>query len=245
MKPIVFIHGAFLGGWCWSRVVKERALSSFTLYRPTLTGLGEKDHLLAQSSGLICHIQDIEQLLYFEDLHDTTIVAHSYGGAVACGVLASAPERIARVIFVDAFLPINARPVLAQFPPLRRAEILTSFSSPELNWRWQMKDARDELKAWGIESQEDLQWTLLRIRPQSIKTLTERPPEEWQTRSERVDKTYIYCTEGKKPEGSYHGSEVFARNEKTWNYLEVPTRHAPMITHPKLLGDVIRQCIVD
>ncbi|MGN6483934.1 MAG: alpha/beta fold hydrolase [Thermomicrobiales bacterium] len=103
--PIVLIHGAWHGGWCWQRLVPLLRANGHEVYTPTLTGLGERAHLLAPTIDLTTHIEDVLAVLVYEGLSGVILVGHSYGGMVVSGVIERAPERIAQAIYLDAFLP--------------------------------------------------------------------------------------------------------------------------------------------
>ncbi len=104
MATIVLIHGAWLGGWVWSRVTPDLRARGHTVFAPTLTGLGEREHLLGPDIDLELHATDVLNLLEYEDLQRVLLVGHGYGGAVAQRVASVAPERIGRLIFLDATL---------------------------------------------------------------------------------------------------------------------------------------------
>jgi pimeloyl-ACP methyl ester carboxylesterase len=101
----VFVHGAWGGGWAYRRVDSLLSAAGHRVYRPTLTGLGERVHLGRPDVGLSTHITDIVNVLLFEDLRDVVLVGHSYGGMVATGVADRVPERIRHLVFIDALLP--------------------------------------------------------------------------------------------------------------------------------------------
>jgi pimeloyl-ACP methyl ester carboxylesterase len=104
MATLVLIHGAWLGGWAWSRVLPDLRARGHVVFAPTLTGLGERDHLLGPDIDLELHATDVLNLLEYEDLQRVLLVGHGYGGAVAQRVAAIAPERIGRLAFLDATL---------------------------------------------------------------------------------------------------------------------------------------------
>jgi pimeloyl-ACP methyl ester carboxylesterase len=104
MATIVLIHGAWTGGWLWSRVAADLRARGQLVFAPTLTGLGERDHLLGPDIDLELHATDVLNLLEYEDLQRAVLVGHGYGGAVAQRVAALAPERVGRVLFLDALL---------------------------------------------------------------------------------------------------------------------------------------------
>ncbi len=104
---ILLVHGAFGGGWGFKEVAERLSADGYHVYRPTLTGQGERVHLASPSVGLDTHIADIVNVIRFEDLHDVVLVGHSYGGMVITGVIDAVPDRIARVVYLDAFLPLD------------------------------------------------------------------------------------------------------------------------------------------
>lgn len=107
-KPtMVFVHGAWGGGWQFKKVQPLLEARGYAVYRPTLTGLGERSHLASVDIGLATHVEDIVNFLRFENLTDVILVAHSYGGMVATGVVDRVPERIQRIIYLDAFVPAD------------------------------------------------------------------------------------------------------------------------------------------
>lgn len=101
----VLVHGATGGGWGFKEVDRLLTADGHKVYRPTLTGLGEKVHLASPAINLTTHITDIVNLILWEDLHDVVLVGHSYGGMVITGVMDRVPERIKHVIFLDALVP--------------------------------------------------------------------------------------------------------------------------------------------
>ncbi|KAG1657127.1 Quinolinate synthase A [Nymphon striatum] len=101
----VIVHGATGGGWDWKTVGQHLSAKGHTVYRPTLTGLGEKYHLASPEITLTTHIDDIVNMIIFEKLYEVVLVGHSYGGVVMTGVMDRIPQRIRHVTFVDAMVP--------------------------------------------------------------------------------------------------------------------------------------------
>ena len=101
----VIVHGAWGGGWDWRVVDSMLTRHGHKVVRVTLTGLGEKVHLASPEIGLSTHIMDVVNTILWEDLHDIVLVGHSYGGMVITGVADKVPERIRRLIYLDAMLP--------------------------------------------------------------------------------------------------------------------------------------------
>jgi pimeloyl-ACP methyl ester carboxylesterase len=102
---LVSVHGAWAGGWQMKKVAPLLEAKGWKVYRPSLPGLGEHHHLATPNIGLATHIDDIVNFILFEDLHDVILLGHSYGGMVITGVADRIPERLRRLVYLDAFLP--------------------------------------------------------------------------------------------------------------------------------------------
>jgi pimeloyl-ACP methyl ester carboxylesterase len=101
----VLVHGMTGGGWDWKLIDNLLSEDGHEVYRPTLTGLGERMHLEHPDINLSTHILDIVNLIKFEQLENIVIVGHSYGGMVITGVMNELPEKIQHAFFLDAFVP--------------------------------------------------------------------------------------------------------------------------------------------
>jgi pimeloyl-ACP methyl ester carboxylesterase len=110
----VIVHGAWGGGWDWKHVDQLLTADGCNVYRPTLTGQGEHSNLASTNIDLDTHIQDIVNVIVWEDLHDVVLVGHSYGGMVITGVADRVPCRILRLVYVDALLPETWTPSFRQ-----------------------------------------------------------------------------------------------------------------------------------
>ncbi len=107
-QPIlVSVHGAWAGGWQMKKVAPLLEAKGWKVYRPTLSGLGEHHNTASPDIGLATHIDDIVNFILFEDLHDVVLLGHSYGGMVITGVADRIPERIKKLVYLDAALPEN------------------------------------------------------------------------------------------------------------------------------------------
>lgn len=106
MAAFVLVHGAFHGGWCWQRVVR-RLRPDHDVYPVTLTGLGERSHLLSPVVDLNTHIDDVVNLILWEDLSEVILCGHSYGGFVVAGVADALAARIRAMVYLDAFVPAD------------------------------------------------------------------------------------------------------------------------------------------
>src|SRR6476620_7456754 len=92
------------------------AASGHQFYTPTYTGLGERAHLANPSNDLETHIQDVLGVVECEELRDFVLIGHSYGGMVATGVADRARDRVAHLIYLDAFVPKDGQALNDFFP---------------------------------------------------------------------------------------------------------------------------------
>jgi pimeloyl-ACP methyl ester carboxylesterase len=116
MTTFVLVHPAWFGGWCWRKVAPILRAHGHEVFTPTLTGLGERAHLASGEVGLDTHVEDIASVVEYEDLHEIILVGNSSGGVVITGVADRMPERIAHVVYVDAFVPQDGQSMLDNRP---------------------------------------------------------------------------------------------------------------------------------
>jgi len=112
-RAFVLVHGAWSGGWCYADVARRLRSQGHEVFTPTLTGVGERSHLARRLPITFdIHVQDVVNVLLWEELHDVVLCGHSYGGAVITGVADSVPERIAALVYIDAIIPESGKSVL-------------------------------------------------------------------------------------------------------------------------------------
>lgn len=124
MTDIVLVHGAFHGGWCWRDVAPLLAARGHRVLTPTLTGLGERRHLMGPGVNLETHVEDILACMAFEEVGDAVLVCHSYGGMPGLCAADRAPERLKALVWLDAYVPrdglsgLDLRNATEETPPL-------------------------------------------------------------------------------------------------------------------------------
>ncbi len=124
MSTYVLIHGAWHGSWCWQRIRKSLQQQGHEVFTPTLTGLGERSHLLSQQVNLETHITDVVNLIKWEELSDVILCGHSYGGAVISGAADRITDKISALVYLDAFVLDNGQTLNETVPaPMRDAQI--------------------------------------------------------------------------------------------------------------------------
>jgi len=110
-KTFILVHGAFCGSWIWRRVADHLERAGHKVFVPTLTGLGERSHLLRKDVDLDTHIADVVNLIKWESLGNVCLVAWSYAGFVGSAALESVGNRISSIVWLDAFLSANGQRV--------------------------------------------------------------------------------------------------------------------------------------
>jgi pimeloyl-ACP methyl ester carboxylesterase len=121
MATYVLVHGGGHGGWCYQPVARILQAEGHTVYAPTLTGLGERAHLLSAAVDLDLHIRDVVAMLHSEDLRDVILVGHSYGGMVITGIADRAADRIGKLVYLDAANPVNGQSLVDVAGPVIEA----------------------------------------------------------------------------------------------------------------------------
>jgi pimeloyl-ACP methyl ester carboxylesterase len=130
MLNFVLVHGSCQGGWCWKKVAPILCKDGYFVHTPTLTGLGERSHLVNRDIGLHTHILDIIQVIEYEDLDEVILVGHSYGGLVIGGVAEKIPQRIRRLVYLDAYVPQDNKNAFDLDPGVETINIQPGRSSP-------------------------------------------------------------------------------------------------------------------
>jgi len=236
MTTFVLVHGGFHGGWCWKRVTPLLRAAGHQVYTPTLTGLGERSHLAAPEINLSTHIQDILNVLLYEDLTEIVLVGHSYSGMVITGVADRAPERVTRLVYLDAFVPEDGQALGDLIrPPANEA----ASSEVVLRDGWRVPYPYRE-RPFGITAENDVQWVLAKITPQPIKTFTE-PIRFINGGAPTIPRTYIYL----RPPGEPLSDTEFvwfaerARTGSGWKYHELVSGHDAMIIIPEAVAALL------
>ena len=204
------------------------------VYTPTYTGLGERAHLASPAIDLDTHIDDVLAVLHYEDLRDVVLVAHSYGGMVATGAADRAGDRIARLIYVDAYVPENGQCVFDLMPAHMRAAHQEAAQVHGDGWLIPAPaPPGDTLPA-------DLAWATARRRSHPIRTLTQ--PLLLKATNVALPRSYIYCTRI-TPDDRYGPFARRAKSDSTWRYFEIDASHSPHITAPEALVRLFEQCL--
>jgi pimeloyl-ACP methyl ester carboxylesterase len=222
----VLIHGAWLGGWCWRDVAHSLRQAGHQVYTPTLTGLGERAHLLNASVRLSTFIDDVSGVIECEELRDVVLVGHSFGAMVACGVVDRLPAAIRQLILLDGLVAQHGQAAITVLPPALQARRSNTDDPEEL--RMPAPAPQD----FGLVDPAQIAWALRRITPHPLHGYTE-PLALRHPLGNGVPTTYIAVTQPWYEPLAQVRAWVMAQSG--WAWREIPTCHVPMISAPGLL----------
>lgn len=225
MATFVIVHGAFGGAWSWNKlVVPMLREAGQTVFAVTLTGLGERTHLASADVSLDTHIQDVVNVLFYEDLTEAILVGHSYGGNVITGVADRAPERLQQLVYLDAATPTDDQSSADSFPG-RRQQLEEQARQSGDGWKIEPGPVPPDQPAAITE------WGRPRRSPMPIKTMTTAVKL---TRGETtLPRAFVYCTIGKEPGSPQVARAERLRSDPRWRYFELNTGHNLHYTAPK------------
>ena len=221
-KPtIVIVHGAWGGSWAFRHVEALLREKGFNVYRPQLTGLGERVHLSRPDIGLSTHIDDVVNMILFEDLHDIILMGHSYGGMVITGVADRVPDRIRRLVYVDAFVPNDGESVM-------------SMVGSRGNWLKDMIKGDYIVPAWVKPNQPPPKDV-----PQPLKTFTE-PIVLKNQAALKLPATYILTVEaGKEAKDDDFWPQSQRAKKRGWPVEQLTADHNAQWSAPEALAAML------
>ena len=198
------------------------------MYTPTLTGLGERSHLISRDIGLDTHVLDIIQVLEYENLNEVMLVGHSYGGLVIGGAAEKVPERIRRLVYLDAYIPQDNRSAFDIIPGLEI--IYKERALKEQGREWLVASYTPE--EFGVTNIDDIKWMNPRLSPMPWHT-HDQPLRVTNPKARKIPKSYICCTE--------FGNIQFKaqKSPADWDYHELMKGHDVMITAPNELVQLL------
>ncbi len=235
MAKFVLIHGAFAGGWCWHWVRPFLQEAGHDVYAPSLTGHGERVHLANPQVDLDTHIDDVVNVLHYEDLTDVVLVGWSYGGMVVAGVADRNPERIAHLVYLDSDVPQDGDTSVPHSQHAAREDLAQIHGD---GWYVPPAVVGVEKMLDGYVSESHLRWVAERLTPHLGKTWTQ--PIRLSGAAASIPTTYVRCTVGYNPDDEdTRRQDARIRNESTWRYLELEATHVAPISKPGLVADVL------
>lgn len=226
MANFVLVHGGGHGGWCYDKVARRLRDAGHDVYTPTLTGLGERAHLLRADTNLSTHIADVVGVLTYQDLTDVILVGHSYGGMVITGVADRAPQHIRELVYLDAAHPDDGQSLETHAP----AAMAFARSSSQVvdGVELVMWPNADMVAAMGVTDPDEAAVLARKMNPHPWAAFAE--PLHWQNPDalRRIPRTNINCTFSL----SMSADDARARQLDGHRNFEIDTGHDLMITEP-------------
>jgi pimeloyl-ACP methyl ester carboxylesterase len=209
-KPVyVIVHGAWGGSWAFKKVDSLMTDQGTIVYRPSLTGQGERVHLASANVNLTTHIQDVVNTILFEDIRDIILVGHSYGGMVISGVAEQLPDRIRKLVYLDAIVPADGESVL-------------NIMDPQGEGLKKMVQGDYLVPPWVQADQKPPKDV-----PHPLKTFTE-PISLKNEKARTIPATYILTVDpGKKASEDGFAKPAARAKERGWTVLELRADHNP------------------
>jgi pimeloyl-ACP methyl ester carboxylesterase len=225
VATFVIVHGAWGGAWSWNKlVVPMLRETGQPVFPVTLTGLGERTHLASPEVSLDTHIQDVVNVLFYEDLTDVILVGHSYGGNVITGVADRVPERLRQLVYLDAATPSDGQASADNFPG-RRQQIEEQAQRDGDGWKIGPGVVPPDQPA------EITTWATPRRSPMPIKTMT--TPVKLARGETTLPRAFVYCTLDKTPGSPQAERAERVKNNPRWQFFELDTGHNLHYTAPK------------
>lgn len=243
MARFVPVHGGWHGGWCWKRVTPLLRAAGHEVDTPTLTGLGERSHLASPEINFETHVQDIINLLEYEDLHAVILVGHSLGGTVIEAAAHRVPERIAHLIFLDALIPEDGKSAFDLWidhgfgAAVRQAQEHVEREGDG----WYIAPHTPDSTTLGVTDEADIQWMSERLEPIPVETMRQ-PVRLGNPEAEALPRAYIRCTET-ETEGLIPSLAERVRDDSAWTYRKMAACHDVMVTEPGLLAEMLIELV--
>jgi pimeloyl-ACP methyl ester carboxylesterase len=233
MATYMLVHGGGHGGWCYQRVARILRASGHDVYCPTLTGLGERSHLVTADLDLDTHITDIVNVLAFEGLENVILAGHSYGGMVITGVADRALERVGQLVYLDAAIPADGESLLDVSPTLmtqarsagRVVDGVELVIFPGYTY-------------YGVTDPDDIAWMEDKLTPHPWKCFEQPLSLAHEEAVRQIPRTIINCTETLSIKPRERTEERVLRGDRVW---ELDTGHDLMISEPDAVAEMLER----
>jgi pimeloyl-ACP methyl ester carboxylesterase len=244
MANLVLVHGAWHGAWCWRHVTEALIRAGHRAHAVTLTGVGERSHLLSPAITLETHIADVIGAIEAEEMTEVVLAVHSYAGMLGTAVADRLPGRLAHLVYVDAVVPKPGESWSSTHASATRdARLAAAAASPSHSF------PPPDPSVFGLEAGNH-EWVKRRQTPHPGHTY-QAPLEFDPVRVARVPHTFINCVA--PPLATIDVIRTRVTDPKFWNGAWLPgsrvvtlaTGHDPMISAPEELTAVLLECAMN
>jgi len=237
MANFILVHGAWHGAWCWREVLPRLSSAGHRAHAVTLTGVGERVHLMSPAITLETFIADVTNAIEAEEMQRAVLVVHSFAGMIGTAIADRIPQRIAHLVYVDAFVPLPGESWSSTHTPsTREARIAAAEASRDYSF------PPPDPSVYGLAGEEHA-WVKRRQVPHPGHTYTEPLPFD-AARVASVPRTFVDCT--KPPLVTIDASRKRVRDPSfwgaPWRVVELATGHDPMVSAPAELTDILLKC---
>lgn len=243
MANFVLVHGAWHGAWCWRRVTALLSAQGHRVHAVTLTGLGDRAHLLSPLITLETHIADVMNTIEAEELDQVVLAVHSYAGMLGTAVADRLPQRLRHLAYVDAVVPKPGESWSGTHASAtREARLAAAQASPDYSF------PAPDPAVFGLAA-DDHAWVQRRQTPHPGHTY-QAPLQFDAARVAQVPRTFIDCTQPAL--GTIDVIRQRVRDPKFWDgawaggggarLVELPTGHDPMVSAPEDLARLLAAC---
>lgn len=254
MTTFVIVHGAWGGSYAFRHVKARLESGGHKVFTVSLTGIGERSHLAHPMVNLTTHIQDLVNVVLYEDLRDFVLVGFSYGGFVVTGALPRLSGRIRHLVYLDAFVPKHGDTAL---------KLARGIDPPpeSVGQEWFVSPAPRT-----YDDPAEAEWMDARRSPQPLRTLTEPvqipvPIEDYPFKLSYIKATDVPRTDlgdeaiwaaAEKANTvehlrQYYSAEAMwqaadhAKQSDRWDYYEIDTNHMVMCNRPDELAVMLAE----
>ncbi len=232
----VLVHGAWHGGWCWLHVAHKLRATGHQVFTPTMTGLGERAHLLDAHTNLSTCIADIAGVIDAEELQDVVLVGHSFAGPVITGVADRMPQHLQQLVYLDALVVQHGQSALSLFSADVQQERSRTIDPEGLRM------AIPSPEKFGVTDPAQQAWLKRRLTPHPLKAYTE-PLQLQQPIGNGLPKTYIAVTDPWYP--PLAALRDWVRAQPDWQWREIAAGHDAMVTAPDALAGSLQAIAID
>jgi pimeloyl-ACP methyl ester carboxylesterase len=235
MATYVLVHGGGHGGWCYAKVKRLLEADGHVVFAPTLTGLAERSRSLSPQVDLDHHVDDVAQLLHYWDLTDVVLVGHSYGGMVITGAADRVPDRVGKLVYLDAANPRNGQSLVDIAGPV--IEMARPSGKVVDGMELVLLPAPGAAAFYGVEDPDDARWMDERLTAHPWRCFEQKLELRNEAALWAIPQFHIVCTSTL----ATRDPELVAAARADDRLWHVDTGHDLMITEPDFVAHTLQQ----